>query len=134
MAITKKMRFSAKGEACIADNLGTDQRYGVLHMNNKIGGVLSVSNMLATENRHQGKPNGSSAGTKEKSDVSNDDSVVLTEAAQKLLDAGMDVSSGPSIDRAKIDEIKNAIANGSFRPDAEKIASRLIELEISFSG
>ncbi len=103
-------------------------------MNSKIGGIIPVTSTLVSENRHQGKPNGSTSEPREKSEVSPDDSVVLTNTARKLLDAGMSVSSsGPVIDRARIEEIKSAIADGSFRPDAEKIASRLIELEIGLS-
>ncbi|MGV6859288.1 MAG: flagellar biosynthesis anti-sigma factor FlgM [bacterium] len=102
-------------------------------MNSKIGGVLSVNKMLVSENRHQGKPNGSPAGgAKGKAGVAGEDSVVLTEAARKLVDAEMEVASSPVVDRARIEEIKNAIAQGSFKPNAEKIASKLIELEMGF--
>ncbi len=102
-------------------------------MNSKIGGVLSVNKMLVSENRHQGKAGGSPTGSaRSKEAGAAEDSVVLTDVAKKLVDAEMDVSSGPVIDRARIEEIKSAIAQGSFKPDAEKIASKLIELEMSF--
>ena len=53
------------------------------------------------------------------------DSIHLSGTSQAL--AGQAAGSGAVFDAAKVDEIKAAIANGSFRVDAGKIADGLID-------
>lgn len=103
-------------------------------MNSKIGSILSVNKVLVSENRQQNRSNSSAGGVnKQGSESVSDDSVSITEAAQKLVEVENEINASPVIDRARIEAIKSAIADGSFRPDPEKIASKLMELEISLA-
>ncbi|MBN1240172.1 MAG: flagellar biosynthesis anti-sigma factor FlgM [Gammaproteobacteria bacterium] len=54
------------------------------------------------------------------------DRVTLTDAAQRLLKA--EESEAP-VDRAKVEEIRRSIADGTYRPDSARIAEKLIELD-----
>lgn len=103
-------------------------------MNNKIGSILSVNKMMVSENRQQNRSNGSNVGAaKQGNEGMGDDSVAITDVGQKMIEVEKVIAAAPIIDRARIDEIKAAIADGSFRPDAEKIAAKLMELEINLS-
>lgn len=103
-------------------------------MNSKIGSIVSVNKVLVSENRQQNRSNSSANGvSKHGNDNVSDDSVSITDAAQKLADVESEINASPVVDRARIEAIKSAIADGSFRPDPEKIASKLMELEISLS-
>ena len=103
-------------------------------MNSKIGSILSVNKVLVSENRQQNRSNGSAVNAaKNGAEKVSDDSVSLTDVAQKMAEVESEISASPVVDRARIDAIKSAIADGSFRPDPEKIASKLMELEISLT-
>lgn len=104
-------------------------------MNSKIGSILSVNKVMVSENRQQNRSNGSNASSgKQSVDGMNDDSVAITDVGQKMIEVEKEIAASPVVNRARIDEIKAAIADGSFRPDAEKIAAKLVELEIDLTG
>lgn len=103
-------------------------------MNSKIGSILSVNKMMVSENRQQNRSNGSNGGVeKQVAEGMGDDSVSITDVGQKMIEVEKEIAASPIVNRARIDEIKAAIADGSFRPDAEKIAAKMIELEINLS-
>lgn len=54
------------------------------------------------------------------------DSIQLTSTAEALHKSD---SSEPTMNLAKIAEIKDALASGNFRIDAEKVAEKFIEVE-----
>ncbi len=75
-------------------------------------------------------------GTKGASDsnVSNtnsQDTVSLSQESQQVSGLQQQLNSSPAIDQAKVDSIKQEIANGNYPLDAEKIAENLINLERS---
>ncbi|MBT2116016.1 flagellar biosynthesis anti-sigma factor FlgM [Dyella sp. LX-66] len=61
-----------------------------------------------------------------------DDSVKLTESARALTAAQGD--KAPAIDTKRVEQIRAAIADGSYRVDAGKIADGLISMEGQLSG
>jgi len=61
-----------------------------------------------------------------------DDSVKLTESARAITAAQGD--KAPAIDTKRVEQIRAAIADGSYRVDAGKIADGLISMEGQLSG
>jgi negative regulator of flagellin synthesis FlgM len=59
-----------------------------------------------------------------------DDSISLTDSA-KALDAA---SRGDGIDAKRVDEIRARLADGTYKPDAQAIASKFLALEGVMGG
>jgi flagellar biosynthesis anti-sigma factor FlgM len=54
------------------------------------------------------------------------DEVVLTESARHLQKIETELQKVPVVDKAKVDSIKESIANGNFQIDAENIAEKVL--------
>jgi negative regulator of flagellin synthesis FlgM len=57
------------------------------------------------------------------------DSVQLTEQAQQLLRLEEKLAQFPEVDSQRVDAIRQAIADGSYKIDAEQIAERMLAAE-----
>ncbi|NTV10285.1 MAG: flagellar biosynthesis anti-sigma factor FlgM [Zoogloea sp.] len=55
------------------------------------------------------------------------DTVQLSSLSGHLQQMGQAMSNAPVVDRAKVDEIKQAISSGQFKVDAGKVADGLIK-------
>ncbi len=79
--------------------------------------------------------NASSAGAGET--VSNasgaDDRVQLTDSA-RALHAASNTTAGATVDTKKVDQIRQALANGTYRIDPSRIADRMLSLESQLNG
>ena len=62
-----------------------------------------------------------------------DDSVKFTDSARALTEAAQGDKT-PAIDTKRVEQIRQALADGSYRIDAGKIADRLVSLEGQLSG
>ena len=60
-----------------------------------------------------------------------EDTVSLSKESQQVSGLQQQLKNIPVIDQAKVDSIKQEIANGNYPLDAEKIAENLINLEQS---
>ena len=60
-----------------------------------------------------------------------EDTVSLSQESQQVSGLQQQLKDSPAIDQAKVDSIKQEIANGNYPLDAEKIAVNLINLEQS---
>lgn len=58
-----------------------------------------------------------------------EDTVSLSQESQQVSGLQQQLKDSPAIDQAKVDSIKQEIANGNYPLDAEKIAVNLINLE-----
>ncbi len=72
-----------------------------------------------------------SAGEGHPSDVAKslEDRVSLTETASSLSTLIDTLAPIPVVDKARVDELKAALADGSFQVDATRVAEKLIRLE-----
>ena len=61
------------------------------------------------------------------------DSVEFSAAAQQLSSLQDELASISAVDMGKVDEIRQAISNGSYKIDAQKIADSLLALEGEFA-
>ena len=59
-----------------------------------------------------------------------DDSVKITDSA-KALDAA---SRGDGIDTKRVEEIRSRVADGTYKPDAQAIASKFLAMEGQIGG
>ena len=81
--------------------------------------------------RTQSASAGSSASAQSTSSVrTTDDSVKITDSA-KALDAA---SRGDGIDTKRVEEIRSKISEGTYKPDAQAIASKFLALEGQMGG
>jgi negative regulator of flagellin synthesis FlgM len=58
-----------------------------------------------------------------------DSSVTLTDAARRLAALERAVANVPEVDTARVEELRSAIESGRYSVDAERIATRLLDLE-----
>ena len=61
------------------------------------------------------------------------DSVEFSATAKQLSSLQDDLASLDTVDMGKVDEIRQAISNGSYKIDAQKIAESLLALEGEFA-
>jgi len=61
------------------------------------------------------------------------DSVEFSTTAQQLSSLQAELASIDAVDMGKVDEIRQAISNGSYKIDAQKIADSLLALEGEFA-
>lgn len=85
--------------------------------NQSQGGQESAANKSAAESQTQAAPSR--------------DTVSLTPQAQKLKDLESRISSLPEVDTDRVSAIKDAIANGTYEIDANRIAEKMMQFERS---
>ena len=83
-----------------------------------------------TENAQSNKTN-NSVESSSASRTNTEDTVSLSLESQQVSGLQQQLKDSPAIDQAKVDSIKQEIANGNYPLDAEKIAANLINLEQS---
>ncbi|MGL1833337.1 flagellar biosynthesis anti-sigma factor FlgM [Rhodocyclaceae bacterium SMB388] len=84
------------------------------------GGVKSVGNPLAGENRSRAQSNPpQQPGAEAK--------VELSALSASLSKADAAIASTPVVDQARVDEIRLAISEGRFQVDAKRVADGLID-------
>ncbi|KLJ02723.1 flagellar biosynthesis anti-sigma factor FlgM [Luteimonas sp. FCS-9] len=62
------------------------------------------------------------------------DSLRLTGEATGLQALQRDLSTRPAFDESRVQAVREAIASGSYRVDAEAIASRMLDLDARLGG
>lgn len=77
--------------------------------------------------------NGGGDTSPRQSSVLADDTVELTDTASRLSQLSAEVNSAPGVDTAKVDAIRQRIADGSYEVDAGRIADALIRQELEFA-
>jgi negative regulator of flagellin synthesis FlgM len=63
-----------------------------------------------------------------------DSSVTLTDAARRLAALERVIAGVPDVDLARVEELRSAIESGRYTVDADRIASRLLDLERELSA
>ncbi|MDW6093582.1 flagellar biosynthesis anti-sigma factor FlgM [Vibrio rhizosphaerae] len=62
------------------------------------------------------------------------DAVSLSSQSKAMGEIHSKLASSPAFDSAKVEAIKEAIANGSYRVDADKLADNMIKFEKELDG
>ena len=96
---------------------------------NKISSTVSIGRTHAQDDRYS-NVNVAKDGKSASMSRSNErDDLVLTGAAQQVLNAASLQQSLPDIDQAKVDRIKQAIESNSYQVSAQRIANKLVDME-----
>lgn len=100
----------------------------IIDPNNRLpaGGSLSSRNKPASGVEGTGDRQGQSKGSSSTPSV-NSDSVNLSSEAQKLKQLEIQIHNAPDVDSDKVSAIKQAIANGNFQINVERIVERMLE-------
>ncbi|MCC7256893.1 MAG: flagellar biosynthesis anti-sigma factor FlgM [Gammaproteobacteria bacterium] len=99
-------------------------------MADKIGSFGRVGlDVPTTRSRAVGRPQGSAeAGPTQRARAARDE-VELTGTAARLKGIEARLAEVPDVDRARVEELRERIESGNYRPDAARIAARLIRME-----
>ncbi|MCU0976194.1 MAG: flagellar biosynthesis anti-sigma factor FlgM [Steroidobacteraceae bacterium] len=62
------------------------------------------------------------------------DRVTLTDSARQLQRLAEAVAAAPDFDPARVAALKDAVNRGEYRPDAQRVADRMIALERELAG
>ena len=85
------------------------------------------------ETERKDKSSDASSASIDSSSRTVSDTVELSTAAQQLASLQDDLASIDAVDMGKVDEIKQAISDGSYKIDTQKIADSLLALEGEFA-
>ncbi|RJX71634.1 flagellar biosynthesis anti-sigma factor FlgM [Vibrio sinensis] len=99
--------------------------------NIRSGQTLTTSTRSAARNETNASSN--STGSSRTSNVAQD-AVSLSSQGRAVGEMHNQMVSQPSFDQAKVAAIKEAIANGSYVVDPEKLASNMIKFESELGG
>lgn len=93
---------------------------------------------LTTTNRNPARSESNSSSSSSSDAVSrssrNQDAVSLSTQGKAIGEMHNQMVSQPSFDNAKVAAIKEAIANGSYKVDPEKLADNMIKFEKELGG
>ena len=62
------------------------------------------------------------------------ENVNLSKQARELRQMGENLSNYPEVDDSRVEEIRAALADGSYKVDAEKVAQKMLEMDESIFG
>lgn len=62
------------------------------------------------------------------------ENVNLSKQAKELRQMGEKLESYPEVDDSRVEAIRNALADGSYKVDAEKVAQKMLEMDKSIFG
>ncbi len=100
-----------------------------------IDNILSGHTMTtnrSTTTRTESEASGSGSAAAESKGIK--DSVSLSQQGKAIGQLHQEMASQPSVNNAKIAAIKEAIANGSYHVDPEKLADSIIKFESELGG
>ncbi|MBD0784963.1 flagellar biosynthesis anti-sigma factor FlgM [Vibrio sp. Y2-5] len=99
--------------------------------NIRSGHSLNTTNRTPARSNSDASSSTSSATTR---GAVKQDSVSLSHQGKAIGELHNDMTSTPSFDSAKVAAIKEAIANGSYVVDSEKLADNMIRFEKELGG
>ncbi|MBT8136697.1 MAG: flagellar biosynthesis anti-sigma factor FlgM [Gammaproteobacteria bacterium] len=97
-------------------------------MNPKINGIPGGSPRIES-----GQRSGDVRKTSEPAPASPVDQVSLTESARLMVRLEKILEDLPTVDRGRVDQIKQAIADGTYSVNAEKVAAEVLRMEMGLN-
>jgi len=102
-------------------------------MANDISGINSSRSQQAGERSISGSKKESSGSNSSSAASSSADRVSLTDTAERLKALEHQLTMQPEIDKARVSDVQNAISNGNYKVDPERVADKMMNFEASFS-
>ncbi|MCF7482689.1 flagellar biosynthesis anti-sigma factor FlgM [Vibrio sp. J1-1] len=101
-----------------------------------IDNIRSGQMMTTNKSRAPARNDSNATSTAESQKVSSQqkDAVSLSQQSKDVNKLQKDMAASPAYDSAKVAAIKEAIANGSYKVDPEKLADNMIKLESELQG
>jgi len=101
-------------------------------MANDISGINSSRTQQAGERSVAGAKK-ESQGSSSSATSSSADKVSLTDTAARLKALEHQLSQQPEVDSKRVSSMQDAISNGDYKIDPERIADKMMDFEASFS-
>lgn len=97
-------------------------------MNPKINGISGGSPRIES-----GQRSGDVGKTNDAAPAAAPDQVSLTESARLMVRLEKILEDLPTVDRDRVDQIKQAIADGTYSVNAEKVAAEVLRMEMDLN-
>ncbi len=91
--------------------------------------ISSIKSGARVDVERKDKSSDSSAPSRHSTSLAVQDSVELTAASVQIAGLQAEIDNISSVDMVKVSEIREAVANGSYKIDAKSIAKALLALE-----
>lgn len=102
-------------------------------MSSKIDGFGSKPTVVNGGQRSAGPERAGDSG-KSAGGSSSSDSVTLTDGAMRLQRLAQAVADAPVADSSRISSVKDALARGEYRVNAERVADKILQAERELIG
>ncbi|MFW5825596.1 MAG: flagellar biosynthesis anti-sigma factor FlgM [Marinobacter sp.] len=104
---------------------------------NGIGNSQVNTPRTTTDKSSGGKPTGQPAPTEQarsQAPAARGENVNLSKEAREIRQMGEKLESQPEVDDSRVEQIRAALADGSYKVDAEKVAQKMLEMDESIFG
>lgn len=64
----------------------------------------------------------------------NEEKVTLTDTAGRLQKAQTTAATQPEVDSARVEQLRKALADGTYKVSADRVAARLMAFEVALKG
>ncbi len=101
-------------------------------------GNSQVNSPKTTTDRSQAAKTGSQPAAadqaRSQAPAARGENVSLSQQAKELKEMGKTLESYPEVDDKRVEEIRAALADGSYKVDADKLAQKMLEMDKSIFG
>lgn len=97
--------------------------------------INGLNTSQTSTNKAKGSPQAASQDGEKKTKASSGGSnttVNISDEAKNLSQLQGEVTKGTSFNESKVEELKAAIADGSYKPNADRIAGKLMDIDSQF--
>ena len=102
-------------------------------MANEISGLNSSRTQQSGERQVSGVSKDSKKTSEPSKSSTNSDRVSLTDTAERLKALEHQLAQQPEVDNKRVSNVQEAITNGNYKVDPERVADKMMSFEASFS-
>jgi negative regulator of flagellin synthesis FlgM len=98
-------------------------------VSNKIGGSLDSGSVRVDSGRGAKRSSANSTASADQSSANSAEGAQITDSARTLATLEQSLRDTPAIDEARVESVRNNLANGSYKVNAERVADKLLQSE-----
>ena len=98
-------------------------------MSNSINSMIDGAIRRQPEQRPNASGNSVGADVAKPNQAETTDLLNLTGRAKELHSLQQDLAKSPEFDEARVNELKQAISDGSYKVDAQRVADKMLDIE-----